>query len=249
MSSSKRKKQAPSAVATSVEATPTASVVKIIEEAPISPIRKKNKQGTFASAKGADAVVKDSILKPPNESGAKAFLTGHNWPSGLQDALVKSCRKIAIRYIITDDSGSMMTNDGHRLIGIGTKNAKMIQCTRWSELTSSLKFHAQLAHAAQAPTEFRLLNHCDPIMVGLADDTEGKSLEEAVTIFEEESPAGQTPLCHHIHEVIECIKLQEEELRATGRKACVVIATDGESTDGNLVDAMRPLQNLPVWVV
>jgi len=49
--------------------------------------------------------------------------------------------------------------------------------------------------------------------------------------------------------VIECIKLQEAELRATGRKACVVIATDGESTDGNLVDAMRPLQNLPVWVV
>jgi len=39
------------------------------------------------------------------------------------------------------------------------------------------------------------------------------------------------------------------ELRATGRKACVVIATDGESTDGNLVDAMRPLQALPVWVV
>lgn len=70
-----------------------------------------------------------------------------------------------------------------------------------------------------------------------------------VQIFEEESPAGQTPLCHHIHEVIECIKLQENELRATGRKACVVIATDGESTDGNLVDAMRPLQNLPVWVV
>lgn len=49
--------------------------------------------------------------------------------------------------------------------------------------------------------------------------------------------------------MIECIKAQEVELRATGRKACVVIATDGESTDGNLVDAMRPLQALPVWVV
>lgn len=68
-------------------------------------------------------------------------------------------------------------------------------------------------------------------------------------VFEEESPAGQTPLCHHIGEVIECIKAQERELRSTGRKACVVIATDGESTDGNLADAMRPLQALPVWVV
>ncbi len=29
----------------------------------------------------------------------------------------------------------------------------------------------------------------------------------------------------------------------------MVIATDGESTDGDLTDAMRPLQDLPVWVV
>jgi hypothetical protein len=49
--------------------------------------------------------------------------------------------------------------------------------------------------------------------------------------------------------VIECIKAQENELRSTGRRACVVIATDGESTDGDLADAMRPLQHLPVWVV
>lgn len=183
MSSSKRKKPAPASVAIQIEApTPTASIVKIIEEAPISPIRKKNK-GTYAVEKGANVVMaKESILKPPNDQGAKKFLAQHNWPVGLQDALVKSCKKIAVRYVITDDSGSMMTNDGHRLIGVGTKNAKMIQCTRWSELTNSLKFHAQLAHAAQAPTEFRLLNHCDPIMVGLAEDTEGKALEEALTV-------------------------------------------------------------------
>ena len=28
-----------------------------------------------------------------------------------------------------------------------------------------------------------------------------------------------------------------------------VIATDGESTDGDLADAMKPLEDLPVWVV
>ena len=76
----------------------------------------------------------------------------------------------------------MMTNDGHRIIGIGTKNTKMIQCTRWSELTASLKFHAELAQAAQAPTEFRLLNNCEPIMVGLATDIEGEALQTALTV-------------------------------------------------------------------
>lgn len=185
MSSSKKKKiSAVVAVASAleVEEPPTATVVKgSIVELPISPTRKKNK-GTYATMKDPGATSSESSLKPPNEKGAKEYLTKQNWPKGLQDALVKSCKKIAIRYIITDDSGSMMTNDGHRLIGLGTKSAKVIQCTRWSELTSSLKFHAELAHAAQAPTEFRLLNNCEPIMVGLSDDRDGAALQAALTV-------------------------------------------------------------------
>lgn len=31
-------------------------------------------------------------------------------------------------------------------------------------------------------------------------------------------------------------------LRANGQKAVVVIATDGESSDGNMAEAMKPLQ-------
>lgn len=41
----------------------------------------------------------------------------------------------------------------------------------------------------------------------------------------------------------------EPQLRAAGQKACVVIFTDGESSDGDIASAMRPLQTLPVWVV
>jgi hypothetical protein len=182
MSSSKKKKTgATSAIVSVHEAPPTAVVVKgAIEELPISPARKK--KPALAAAKSDSAENKNSILKPPNEKRAKEFLTKHQWPSGIQDALVKSCKKIAVRYVITDDSGSMMTNDGHRMVGVGTKNVKMIQCTRWSELTASLKFHAELAQAAQAPTEFRLLNNCEPIMVGLAEDKDGAALQAALTV-------------------------------------------------------------------
>jgi hypothetical protein len=182
MSSSKKKKTGVTSTIASVdEVPPTAVVVKgVIEELPISPTRKK-KPGLTAT-KPESVENKNSILKPPNERKAKEFLAKHNWPSGLQDALVKSCKKIAVRYVITDDSGSMMTNDGHRMVGGGTKNVKMIQCTRWSELTASLKFHAELAQAAQAPTEFRLLNNCEPIMVGLADDKDGAALQAALTV-------------------------------------------------------------------
>ena len=50
-----------------------------------------------------------------NEAGAKEFLTVQGWPIGLQDSLIKSCKKCPLRFIIVDDSGSMMANDGHRL--------------------------------------------------------------------------------------------------------------------------------------
>jgi hypothetical protein len=63
------------------------------------------------------------------------------------------------------------------------------------------------------------------------------------------SPNGGTPLCHHIHEVTNQIRMMEQQLRANGQKALVVIATDGESSDGNIAEAMRPLKDLPVWVV
>ena len=47
----------------------------------------------------------------------------------------------------------------------------------------------------------------------------------------------------------EDISRLSESLRDSGQKACVVICTDGESTDGDLAEAMRPLQHLPVFVV
>jgi hypothetical protein len=46
---------------------------------------------------------------------------------------------------------------------------RSVQCSRWAELTSALKFHAELADLAKAPTEFRLLNGAPPIMVGGTD--------------------------------------------------------------------------------
>jgi hypothetical protein len=36
--------------------------------------------------------------------------------------------------------------------------SRLVSCSRWSEMTECLKFHIDLAAAAKAPTEFRLLN-------------------------------------------------------------------------------------------
>jgi hypothetical protein len=100
-----------------------------------------------------------------------------------------------------------------------------------------------------APTEFRLLNGAPPILVGAdGKEDDGTSLTRVLSAFEN-SPSGGTPLCRHITEVILQIRSIEPELRASGQKAVLVIATDGESSDGDIATAMRPLQSLPVWVV
>jgi hypothetical protein len=171
-------------------------------------------------------------------------LSESRWPTGLADTMIKNLSRIPIRYFICDDSGSMNSSDGHRLVSIGAKK-KFIGCTRWAELTDALKFHARFADASHAVTEFRFLNGQT---VRMGDPASGIDM----SIFNglvDCSPGGGTPLCKHIREVIADIRKISATLIKNNQKACVIIFTDGESSDGNIAEAMKPLQILPVWVV
>lgn len=44
------------------------------------------------------------------------FLTTHKWSNGLISTIMHNCRAIPMRFIIVDDSGSMNTSDGRRII-------------------------------------------------------------------------------------------------------------------------------------
>ena len=43
----------------------------------------------------------------PNEDGANEFLHSQDWPLGLMQELLRNQKKIPIRFIIYDDSGSV----------------------------------------------------------------------------------------------------------------------------------------------
>lgn len=182
-----------------------------------------------------------------NEGGALEYLMQWHWPKGLQNIFISNLKKIPLRFYILDDSGSMSSNDGHRLVD-SPKGKTMVGCTRWEELTCSVKFLAGVAKASGAATEFRVLNGSAPIMIGNGDANEADRYQILMSLLSD-SPGGGTPLCKHVREVIEKIRPMEDQLRANGQKVCVVIASDGESTDGNIAEAMRPLRSLPVWVV
>jgi hypothetical protein len=124
---------------------------------------------------------------------------------------------------------------------------EVVGCSRWDELSQTIRFHAGLAEAAGTPLEFRLLNGADPVMCGLRNDN-GEEHKFLLDLLDDE-PAGQTPLCAQIRVIVENIKSIESELRDRHKRAAVIIATDGESTDGDVARALKPLEKLPVWLV
>lgn len=188
-------------------------------------------------------------------SGDRSSIAGDQYlrslglPSGIIDEFKKTLNAFPSRSWIIDNSGSMATNDGHRVVSSGGMSAQ-ISSTRWEELADAILFHGSLAAHLNAPTDFRLLNSVggipNPLRVG-----QGKTQAEveAVKKLVSMSPTGRTPLCQQIREVTAEVSKKASQLRANGQRHVVIIASDGVSTDGDIADAMRPLQNLPVWVV
>jgi hypothetical protein len=142
----------------------------------------------------------------------------------------------------------MIENDGH-ILTYDSKNNRALPkykpCSRWTELTESIRFHAGLARAGNFLSEFRLLNNTPPCMVGNNDDTGYQILMNALN----GEPSGGTPLCHHINDIVRLIQGMEQDLRNNGHQAAIIICTDGESSDGNIVNALKPLEKLPCYVV
>ena len=179
------------------------------------------------------------------EQGSK-FLSEHSWPEGLKQTVFKSCKKIVMRFFIVDDSGSMVTNDGQRIVqndGV----YKVVKCSRWSELSECCNFLANLSESLRAPSEFRLLNGADPIITGIGDDS-GDTIAFLREVLND-PPAGKTPLCSHINCIVAEISSIADTLRANKQKVAVIICTDGESSDGNVASALKPLTYLPVLVI
>lgn len=200
-----------------------------------------------AASAQADPLAAFRPLPEHTEPAIRSYLTGFSWPNGLQDSIIRHGGKSAFRFFIIDDSGSMSTNDGKRLIGSGAQ-AKIISCSRWAELSEAMRFHAGLANAANFPTEFRFLNMAAPLVLGDGSPQSKANYNIVMGLFDA-SPSGGTPLCRHIREVVEKVRVLAPQLRASGQKASLIIATDGQSSDGDIAAAMKPLEGMPVQVV
>lgn len=52
-----------------------------------------------------------------NDVAIRKYLAQNDWPVGLQNALIAGLESTPARFFICDDSGSMVLNDGKKLMG------------------------------------------------------------------------------------------------------------------------------------
>lgn len=97
------------------------------------------------------------------------------------------------------------------------------------------------------PSEIRFVNDAEPVIVG--DVSAASSGITAVLNQLNVDPTGLTPICKQIRGVGRRLKEMESDLKASGKIALLIIITDGESTDGNISDVLKPLEGLPLQIV
>lgn len=185
---------------------------------------------------------------PLNERGARTYLLNHGFPEGFVKGFIKNAERVPIRFFICDDSGSMYEPDGKRIVKT-SRGLSSVPCSRWEELRDSLLFHSELAQESNSLTEFRFLNGPPSIVVGDSErDPDRCGLREVQKVLSN-GPSGATPLCAHINAIVPQLVKAQDRLKQENQVACIVICTDGQCSDGNLVAAMKPLEKLPCWVV
>jgi len=194
-------------------------------------------------------------------------LKGQGYTDGLIKSIARSNMQFPLRIWIVDNSGSMMTGDGHRLVHTGQRNdVRFVSCTRWAEIQETVEYHAQIAALLGAPTVFRLLNDpgrmAGPQQFSIGErgpDFIADDLNIALNTIRSASPNGVTPLSDHVREIKANVEAMKEELVQMGQKVVIVLATDGlpsnaygasnATTLKEFKDCIRSLEGLPIWIV
>lgn len=185
-------------------------------------------------------------------------LKGLGFTDGLCDTLIRDSLRTTQRFWIMDNSGSMSTPDGHRLVQSSVGDTQLSPCTRWKELQETAIYHAHLAGYLQVPTEFEFLNSPGPFQKSFTVKNQNDALK-AARMIQRAEPVGATPLAAVVENIRKKIEGMMPKLTNEGTQVSLVIATDGLPTDSvgyggeeanaKLGKALGSLAGLPVSTV
>jgi len=203
------------------------------------------------------SVSPDTSRRLPGVAGA---LGG---PIGLSKALISAGNSLPVRFWIVDNSGSMATDDGTRLVPNASLPGSFttVRSTRWEELRDVVLLHARISEALNGRIDVHLLN--DPrsyqarqfISIGAPGQAcpavSGPSSIQHLGTALNTQPTGTTPLTQAVQTVTGLVAEAAQQFRKNGQTAVVVLATDGLPDDpASFVPAVTELQRLGcVWLV
>mmetsp|Transcript_23712 Transcript_23712/g.34573 ORF Transcript_23712/g.34573 Transcript_23712/m.34573 type:complete len:427 (-) Transcript_23712:367-1647(-) len=189
------------------------------------------------------------------DSKAIKCLLEQGYTDGLVQTLLSSIQNQTspVRFWIIDNSGSMNTNDGYRILETRHRHeVKVAPCTRWEELRECVNYHIDLAGLLRAKSHFRVLNPQLGITeFGIAAEarmvssdpgrtaTDSQIIEREVRFGKQSirkiQASGVTPLTEHILYIYDYLvamsKSDASFLSVDGAQISIIIATDGLPTD------------------
>ena len=162
----------------------------------------------------------------------------------------RSQQSLPLTIWIVDNSSSMKTRDGRRLVDTTSQyDVRIEPCSRWEDLYETVMYHAQLAALLEAPTKFVLLN--PPLTATTTTTTSSNSCPQELSIaergpewipddleyfmetFRQIEPCGVTPLTDHLRRIYRSTEHLGNNNDNDTTKIVVVVATDGKPTDSH----------------
>ena len=160
----------------------------------------------------------------------------------------------SFRFVVVDSSRSMGKHDAMRPVFDSRRGTRYEECTRYEEACATVSTIARISSISGTPAEFRFLHHNRPPSQPQLSFTVGKTKNDTASLGAcmealVVQPSGPRNICRMVEQVVEQVRWIEDILRITNKKALLIIVTDGEPADGNIIDALKPLQELPVDVI
>lgn len=221
--------------------------------------RKAMRRGSFIST---DDVPKRSVVE---DNRIVDYLRSQGFTIGLARTLIKNTDDFPARIWLVDNSASMNSADGHRVVQNTDHKVSNICCTRWEEVTATLMWHASFSIKMEAPTAVRLIQAPSmgfPQQVGIASAVnveESADLSRlAQMLHQQPAGGGGGPLPHLLEIVHTCLK-SSTRLLGRHKSLAILYVTDrlpvdedgreGEHATTRFLETLNLLQGSSVFVV
>ena len=167
------------------------------------------------------------------------------WSELLTDNVLKATSSMRDTLFVVEDTVEMTVNDGTRLIRI-EDNVRFEDCSRWEELSAMLGMVTALSKAACTTPQLRFLNTTSVTgtYLGTEDSTYVKLLPRLAVI---PLTSNNAPLCRQIGTIAE--ELLQSNNNNHSSSTTIVLLVGSIPTDGDVLEALALLSNLPVQVL